>query len=387
MRKKIFGSKWTQLLLFILTVFTTTCAGASHLNIHEAARFDLEDPNLAFDIDFLLSGLTFSFAFLGVLTVHEFGHYIVAKYHKVKTTLPYYIPFFPPLGTMGAVIQQKQKAKSKKQMFDIGVAGPLAGFVAAIILLVYGFQNLPPADKIYDIHPDYVQGEEYQEKVYQELQAKEEQSGGISIAVGTSLLFEFFKEYVANAPENVPNKFELMHYPLIFAGFLSLLFTAINLLPIGQLDGGHVLYGLIGYERFKKITPYVYGAFVFYAGLGSSYLPSVKGSFSDFAINSLVCIGFLLLLFEKMFPRKELRKAIILSLLFFVVLLAFSVYLPNVKGYEGWIVYCVLLVRFMGIQHPKAEIEKPLSNTRKVIGWIALLIFILCFSPQPLVPY
>ena len=387
MRKKIFGSKWTQLLLFVLTIMTTTCAGASHLNIYEAARFDLEDPNLVSDIEFLLSGLTFSFAFLTVLSIHEFGHYIVAKYHKVKTSLPYYIPFFPPLGTMGAAIQQKEKTKSTKQMFDIGVAGPLAGFVAAIILLIYGFQTLPPAEKIYDIHPSYKEGKAQQEKIYQEIKDDTKEKKVINIAVGTSLLFEFFKEYVANKPENVPNEFELMHYPLIFAGFLSLLFTAINLLPIGQLDGGHVLYGLLGYERFKKIVPFVYGAFVFYAALGSSFLPSIEESFFDFILKALICVVFLVFLFEKLFPKDELKKTVILSLIFFVCLFALSIYLPNLKGYNNWIFFCFLLSKFMGIYHPKAEEERELSFSRKVIGWIALLIFILCFSPQPFVFY
>jgi len=387
MRKKIFGSKWTQLLLFILTVLTTTCAGASHLNIHEAAHLNSNDDSFTSFIDVFLTGITFSSAFLAVLSIHEFGHYIVAKYHKVKTSLPYYIPFFPPLGTMGAVIQQKEKTKSTKQMFDIGVAGPLAGFVAAIILLIYGFQTLPPAEKIYDIHPDYKEGKAYQEKMYEEIKNNTEENDGLYIAVGTSLLFEFFKEYVANAPENVPNEFELMHYPLIFAGFLSLLFTAINLLPIGQLDGGHVLYGLLGYERFKKIVPFVYGAFVFYAALGSSYLPSSEDTFFDFALNTLVCVVFLIFLFEKLFPKEDIKKAVILSLAFFVSLFALSIYYPDLKGYNNWIFFSILLSKFMGIYHPKAEEEKPLSLSRKIIGWIALLIFILCFSPQPLIIY
>ena len=138
-----------QILLFILTLVATTMAGAGwthgkyFLSFHPTWIIAI---NTDFSWNDFLSGLTFSIPFLAILTVHEFGHYFTAIYNRVKTSLPYYIPFPPipfSIGTMGAVIRLRSKVYSKKQNFDIGIAGPLAGFVMAIIVLVYGFATLP----------------------------------------------------------------------------------------------------------------------------------------------------------------------------------------------------------------------------------------------------
>ncbi|TAE95759.1 MAG: site-2 protease family protein, partial [Runella slithyformis] len=211
-------------------------------------------------------GLWFSVPFLGILTVHEFGHYFTAKAHQVKVTLPYYIPLWlglgQSIGTMGAFIKVKELISSRKKYFDIGIAGPLAGFVVAIGVLWYGFANLPTLDYIFKIHPDYQKyGLGFARVVY----ANKDLSG--QILLGDNLLFSFFKTYVAN-PARLPPPQEMVHYPLVLAGYLALFFTSLNLIPIGQLDGGHVLYGLIGNRAHRFISPVLFWFFVAYAGIG-----------------------------------------------------------------------------------------------------------------------
>ena len=248
--------------LFLVTLVTTTLAGAEW--VHGKSIFM---PDYSWQ-DFL-SGLSYSVPFLLILTVHEFGHYFTAIHYKVKTSLPYYIPL-PPFpfmfGTLGALIRLKSRVPSKQQNFDIGIAGPLAGFVVAIGVLWYGFATLPPPEYIFLFHPQYQQfGLEYAKHVYgpENLPA-----GTIDVVTGKNLLFLFFENFVAD-PARVPNVHEMIHYPFLFAGFLALVFTSINLLPIGQLDGGHVLYGLLGFRGHRLVASLAFIAFLFYAGLGS----------------------------------------------------------------------------------------------------------------------
>src|SRR5690606_30910348 len=156
------------------------------------------------DISHFYEGFAFSLPFLAVLTIHEFGHYFMAKYHQIKVSLPYYIPLWfgisPGIGTMGAFIRIKSAVQSRKQFFDIGIAGPLAGFVAALILLWYGFTYLPPIDYVFGIHPEYARfGHSYGQFVYENPEG--------NVALGDNLLFWFFKIYVA-VPDLVPHNFE-----------------------------------------------------------------------------------------------------------------------------------------------------------------------------------
>ncbi|MFK7900005.1 MAG: site-2 protease family protein [Cyclobacteriaceae bacterium] len=382
MLKKFLAKKWSHPLLFLLTLGTTTCSGSMHQNIWTAKNFtteDLQDPGIAF----FLSGLYFSLSFLFILSVHEFGHYFTAKYHKVKATLPYYIPLIFPfkglqIGTMGAVIAMKERIKSKKQIFDVGIAGPLAGFVAAILLLSYGFTHLPSPEKIYEIHAEYEQyGTDYAQHVY--ANAKEEGA----IKIGTNLIFEFFKHYVAESPDLVPNSYELMHYPFLFAGFLSLFFTALNLFPIGQLDGGHVLYGLIGYRKFKTVSKIVFTLLVTFAGIGLPFLsPYQSENTFSFILYLALYVYFVYFVYQKVVDTRQTAILFAVAIVFFQFVL--KVYFPTLEGYNGWLVYCILLSRVLGVYHPKAEIEEPLDLKRKILGWVSLVIFILCFSPQPL---
>ncbi|WKN30705.1 site-2 protease family protein [Porifericola rhodea] len=362
-----------QIGLFILTVITTTMAGAEW----QFSRFLFFDER-PLTWEYFIRGFAFSVPFLGILTVHEFGHYFVARKHKVDVTLPYYLPMWfgfllaPSIGTFGAFIKIKDFVNSRKKYFDIGVAGPLAGFVVALGVLYYGFSTLPPAEYIFEIHPEYKEyGLDYADYVYEDQPANFE--------VGTTLLFEFFKRYVAD-PERLPNSHEIIHYPWIFAGFLSLFFTALNLIPIGQLDGGHVLYGLIGNRLHRKTSAILFVTFILYAGLGmvSPYEPV-----DDLLFTIPFYLGFLYLVFSRLTASIQTNFLVALSVL--SVQFVVATFDPNIMGYQGWLVFGLLIGRFLGIYHPPVLINYPLDGKRKVIGWIALLVFILCFSPAPFV--
>lgn len=362
-----------QIGLFVITVITTTLAGVEW----QFGRFLFYQEN-PITWEYFLKGFAFSVPFLGFLTVHEFGHYFTAKKHKIDATLPYYIPvwfgflFAPSIGTFGAVIRIKDFVNSRKKYFDIGISGPLAGFVVALAILFYGFTHLPPPEYIFEIHPEYQEyGLDYADHVYNE------NTG--SPKLGTTLLFEFFKHYVAD-PERVPNPYEMIHYPWLFAGFLALFFTALNLIPIGQLDGGHILYGLIGNHLHRKVSATLFIIFVFYAGLGTvnPYEPT-----DDLLFGIPLYLGFLYIIFSRLTPSAQTNFLVALAVFSAQFLIA-SFY-PLFRGYMGWLLFGLLIGRFLGVYHPPVLIDNPLSTGRKILGWIALLIFILCFSPAPFV--
>jgi membrane-associated protease RseP (regulator of RpoE activity) len=358
--------------LFVLTVITTMLAGAEWTHGKSVLI-----PGYTWD-DFY-SGLPYALCFLSILTTHEFGHYFTALYYRVRTTLPYFIPLppFPMMfGTLGAIIRIKQRVKSTQQNFDIGIAGPLAGFVVAIGFLWYGFTHLPPPEYIFEIHPEYQQfGLNYAQYVYQPEFFKE---GGLDVFLGKNLLFLFFENFVAD-PERMPNVHEIIHYPFLFAGFLSLVFTSINLLPIGQLDGGHVLYGLVGHTWHRRIATGIFLAFLFYAGLG--FVHPADG-FEVLIYKIPLFIGFMYLSMRGLALSK--RDTLMYALIIFVVQYGIVNVFPHVRGYSGCLLFSFLIGRFIGIQHPPSEIEDRLSPARIVLGWLALLIFILCFAPNPL---
>jgi membrane-associated protease RseP (regulator of RpoE activity) len=363
---------WVVPLLFVVTLITTTLAGAEWMY----GRMIYFEPGLTFDQ--LISGVSFSFPFLAILTVHEFGHYLTARYYRVKVTLPFYIPFWlgfigmPSIGTMGAFIRIKEPIKSRKEYFDIGIAGPLAGFIAALLVLYYGFTHLPPADYIYSIHPEYEQyGADYADHVYQE-------EG--SFYLGDNLTFLLFKKYVAPDPSLVPNPYEIIHYPWLFAGFLALFFTALNLLPIGQLDGGHALYGLFGWENHKLISTAMFILFLYYAGIG---LVTPFDPLNDLVLYVPLYVGFLFIVMRSM--RMTNRTRLTLALAIFTAQFLTILILPEVKGYTGWLVFAFIIGRFLGIYHPPAILDRPLTPARKILGWITLIVFILSFSPRPFV--
>ncbi len=358
--------------LFVVTFITTTLAGAEWTHGKSVLV-----PGYSWS-DFY-SGLPYSICFLTILTIHEFGHYFTARYYKVRTTLPYFIPL-PPipmmLGTLGALIRIKQRVNSTQQNFDIGIAGPLAGFVAALGFLWYGFTHLPPPEYIFEIHPEYEQfGLDYAQYVYQ---AGFLQNGTLDIFLGKNLLFLFFENFVGDAAR-IPNVHEIIHYPYLFAGFLSLVFTSINLLPVGQLDGGHVLYGLVGNRWHGKVATVIFLVFLFYAGLG--FVHPADG-FEVLIYKIPLFIGFMYLSMRGLALSN--RDTWMYALGIFVIQYAIVNIFPLARGYSGWLLFAFLIGRFIGIQHPPSEVEEPLSQERVALGWLALLIFILCFAPNPL---
>ncbi len=393
--------------LFVLTFFTATLAGTWWIN---GRIWLFTDYSWA---DFLL-GMSYSIPFLLILTVHEFGHYFTAKYHKVNTTLPFYIPLPPfpgSIGTMGAIIRIKDQIKSKLVHFDIGIAGPLAGFVIAICVLIYGYSTLPGLDYLFEIHPEYEQyGENYVDHVYEwefqeqmvfklyaearvqdSLEAVEageidtwsfpeyqKQAEFPNISIGKPLLMIFMESFVSDQ-RLVPNANEIMHYPLLMAGFLALLVTALNLMPIGQLDGGHVLYGMVGYHWHKRIATWFFLGFLLYAGMG--YV-TPRDPIEDLIWNVPLYIGFLYIALRGL--KKSSQETFMYALIIFAIQFAVPLAMTGIKGYSGWLFFGLLLGRFIGIYHPPSPIEQPLDFNRKVLAWVALIIFLISFSPAPI---
>ncbi len=400
-----------QIVLFIATFISTTIAGNEW--VHSRSIFTTPDYGWH---DFV-NGLSFSVPLILILTFHEFGHYFVAIYHKVKTSLPYYIPIPPipflslSIGTMGAVIRLRSRPYSNVQNFDIGLAGPLAGFVVAIALLIYGFVTLPPPDYVFQFHPEYREfGLNYADTVYtpgykrvqQERMLaefkKEIREGKVEdppdttkltpelaritdVQFGTNLAFLVLGKVFAD-PERIPNPHEMMHYPILLACYIALFITCLNLLPVGQLDGGHVVYGLFGFRSHKIIATTAFIALMFYAGLGSSFI-----SFSQPKEELLLWLVVYVFLFFIAFKglRLSTKDTWMYVLIVVATQLVLMALVPGIHGYEGWLFFGVIVGRFIGIQYPPAEIELPLDSKRIILGWITLLIFILCFSPAPIV--
>ncbi|MGB7621465.1 MAG: site-2 protease family protein [Terriglobia bacterium] len=212
---------WLHGLLFAGTVFTTLVVGSAL-----ALAFQSEnsvDPSLHFFLtiflhpSILLAGVPFSFSLLGILLAHEMGHYVACKIYHIDATLPYFIPAPTLIGTLGAFIRIKGPITNRKALFDIGVAGPIAGFVFAVPALVMSlmFSKVVPMSAV---------------------------AGG-SIAFGDPLILKVAETLVRM---KIPDGYELYLHPVTFAAWVGVFATALNLLPIGQLDGGHILYSVFG---------------------------------------------------------------------------------------------------------------------------------------------
>ncbi|MEM7138095.1 MAG: site-2 protease family protein [Myxococcota bacterium] len=261
----------------------------------------------------LSAGWVFSLPLMAILLAHEFGHFFAGLHHRVDVSLPYFIPvpfFF--LGTMGAVIQIRDRIRTRDALLDIGAAGPLAGLVVAIPVLAWGIATSP-------IEP-LPEGE--------------------YILEGRSLLYSALL-YGIKGP--IPSGYDIMLTPTALAGWAGLLVTMINLLPFGQLDGGHVAYALVGTRQDRvsrwvlRLLPVLAVGVCLWYGL-PTYLSGVRG---DALLND-----------------------------------AFA-------GLQ-WLVWALvlwLMTRATGPAHPPTE-DATLSGSRRTVGWLTLALFALLFMPS-----
>jgi membrane-associated protease RseP (regulator of RpoE activity) len=205
--KKDRALSFVHVFLFILTVLTTVIAGALQQGVNP-----LEEPGR------IWLGLPFSFTLILILGAHEFGHYFMSRRHDVDVTLPYFIPAPSFIGTFGAFIKMKSPIMDRRILLDIGVAGPLTGMVVAVPVILLGL-------------------------VLSDVTTAGEEQG---LVLGTSILFSFLNWVVHGL---MPDEVNLILHPVAFSGWIGLLVTSLNLLPVGQLDGGHVAYAIFGSKQ------------------------------------------------------------------------------------------------------------------------------------------
>lgn len=297
---------WLYCLLFFLTLLTATVTGAAmQADFDHNRPFDLENSFPLYvemwrNPGLLLAGLPFSLTLLAILLAHEFGHYLGALYHRVDASLPYFMPS-PFLGTFGAFIRVRSPIYSKRVLFDIGVSGPLAGFVFLLPALSVGlaFSKVIPNIAHQGTIQFGVPGLEW-------------------------LLAQAIFPGVSTA--------DIYLHPIARAAWVGMFATAMNLLPIGQLDGGHILYSF--------------------------------------------------------FPRRHraVSKAICILMLIPGVVLALNyagIALPLRGMWTGWTVWGLVLL-WLGRRHPIIHDPAGLTRGRMRIGWIALLVFALCFTFEPI---
>lgn len=316
--------------LFVATLLTTTAAG-----VFWAGGALAFSGTLAL-INSLQPGISYALSLILFLSVHEFGHFFAALHHRIRTTLPYFIPL-PPLpmllgiGTMGAVIRIRERIKNTDALFDIGTAGPLSGFAICLGLLIYGFLNLPPADFIFTIHPEYIA------------------AGGPpatppegTLQLGKNLLWLLLENTLPT--RNLPPMTEMYHYPLLFTGWLGCFVTALNLLPVGQLDGGHITYAMFGTKGHRRAGHITLTLITLLA------LPSLLELAAS--LTTLVPVGALPATFLKL-------------------------------SWPGWILWVFILMKFIGTSHPPTMNDHPINTGRTIIGWMSILVFLLTFTPVP----
>jgi len=239
----------TNIILFVLTVLSVMLAGAQP---EGPMPNDLAGQLLLF-VKSIFTGWPFALSLLGILLTHELGHYFMSRYHKTPATLPYFIPLpFSLLGTMGAAIIMRATPKNKRVLFDIGVAGPIAGLVVAIPVLFLGL-SLSTLGTIDPSPNGFLEGNSL---IY--LFAKFVTFGRLLPSpVEPQGILYWLRYFFTGHP--VPfGGLDVFIHPVAFAGWAGILVTALNLIPAGTLDGGHVIYGLFG-DKARKGFPYIIG--------------------------------------------------------------------------------------------------------------------------------
>jgi membrane-associated protease RseP (regulator of RpoE activity) len=265
----------------------------------------------------LMTGFLYTVALLGILGAHEMGHYLMARRHKVDVTLPFFIPLpINILGTMGAVIAMREPAPNRRIQFDIGIAGPLAGLIVAVPVMIAGLLLSPvgTTESFISQMPESVQGDIV---FYQE---------------GQSLAYLALK-YAVFGRVLPGDGLDVLIHPVAFAAWAGLLVTMLNLLPVGQLDGGHVLFGLFGRKADLARWPIV----------GVLVIMAAAGTLAEIGIINL---GF---------------------------------------GWSGWWLWVFMLILLVRRHAPVLDEITELDPRRRALGVMMLVIFILIFTPSPIV--
>ena len=295
-----------NLVLFVATLVTTTLAGAFtayHYYHQTSGLADLTEAAYYREVlgpaNLALGFLVFALPLMAILTVHELGHYVLARRHGMEASLPFFIPV-PPIiglniGTFGAFISMREPMPNRKALFDVGAAGPIAGFLVAVPVLLMGLTLMYLA-------PVTV-----------------EPTSETSITLGTPLLWDLLA-----APFQLPEN--VLTHPTAFAGWVGLFVTAINLLPAGQLDGGHIASAMFG----------------------------DKARYASYAaVAGLLGLGLLPLLTD------------------------------GAWGYDGWLFFAVL-IGFLGVRHPPTlDGVSGIDRKRMLLGWATFVMGVLCFTLVP----
>lgn len=340
----------------------------------------------------LADAVMYAFPFLLFLTVHEFGHYIAALRSRIRVSLPYYIPLPFALGTFGAVIRIKEPIRSTRQLFDIGASGPLAGFVVALGVLLLAVFTLPPVEYLLSADvalPGFEQP--HVQTVEQFRQTGMFPSVGIGAAGGAIVFGDtpLFHAMQSLGAYRVPG-YEIMHYPLLLAGWLGLFFTALNLLPVGQLDGGHVVYAMFGptvhaiVARITTLILLISGS----VGWAQQMVPELARGFGpEWFWGGWAVLGLLLFVYLRRFFGGSVLHAlggvpVLIGLT--LAVLEFAPGLASGAGYWGWLIWSGLILFVIRLDHPPVLVHEPLSPVRRALGWACIAIFLACFSLQPI---
>ncbi|HEX9666956.1 MAG TPA: site-2 protease family protein [Thermodesulfobacteriota bacterium] len=268
------------------------------------------------------SGISFSAALIFILGTHEMGHFLYGRKYGVNITPPYFIPappFISPIGTFGAFIKIKSPISTKRALFDIGIAGPLAGIIAAIPIIIVGIKL----------------------STVVETTSKSLDHG---LTLGSPLIFSLISDSIIG---KIPEGYDLLLHPVAFAGWIGLFVTALNLIPAGQLDGGHIMYSIFS-KKWHQRTSIIIILVLLLFGIGTK--PIIQYFQSDLNATTL-------------YNYKDIF---------------------DFEGWAGWLMWAVLLT-FMGTKHPPTMYDDiQLDGKRKFFSLIALFIFIGCFTPMPI---
>lgn len=329
---KISSNIFINIVLFIVTVFSVMLMG---VDVPAEAVTGNDTSIIQFLVRNIFTGWPFALSMMGILFAHEMGHYLACRYYKVPATLPFFIPapLISPLGTLGAFIMMRGIPKNKRVLFDVGVAGPLAGLVVAIPVLFIGLLLSGEPSPIGSAAPGSTGFLEGNSLFY--LFAKYVVFGKLlpePMAMDGLSPFLYWLRYFFTGQPVPFGGLDVQLNPVALAGWAGLLVTALNLLPVGTLDGGHVAYGLFG-EKARRIFPVAIGALIAF-----SLLPT---------------------------------------------LLTFSLGAVN----YSWLLWVFILFWLGNVRTQPLDDITPLDGKRRALGYFMLVMFVLLFTPIPMVTY